>query len=117
MIVWTMYRDITGKERRGQQEGFKEGDNELDHVEQKEPTLQGRGEAPRQRAQSDKCVQCVSCKVNSYYRKTVPWSSALGNTRLNRFLHSRTSQVFNMLLWVMNLQGVSPQHAVLLKLI
>lgn len=49
MVMWT----VTGKERRGQQEDFAEDDTELDHGELKEPTLQRRGEAPRQRAQSE----------------------------------------------------------------
>lgn len=73
--------------------------------------LQRSGEVPRQRPSESKCAQCVPRKVNSYYKKRVPWSSTLGNTRLNRFLYSRTSQSFTMLLCIMNLQDVSPQHA------
>lgn len=108
MMMWT----VTGKERRGQQEGFAEGDTELDHGESKEPTLQRGGEAPRQRAQSEQ--MCTVCLLQG---ERLPRSSAMGNTRLSRFLYGRTSQVFTMLLCVMNLQDVSPRNRVLLNLI
>lgn len=48
------------KERRGWREGFVEGDTELGHVESKEPTMQERGEAPRQRAQPEQMGVSVS---------------------------------------------------------